>query len=60
MGGLEESSNYSSEVFSIGFTVLSAALQQNLEELYNIQSFKFNFEKADEHLRRWRNNTDYS
>lgn len=60
MGGLEDSSNYSSEVFSIGFTVLSAAVQENFEELYNTKNYKFNFEKADQHLHQWRNNTDYS
>lgn len=43
MGGLEDTTNYHSEIFSIGLTVLSAATLTDFTDLYNIKTFQFNF-----------------
>ena len=46
MGINEEGNNYSSEVFSIGLTVLSAAMLEDFLRLYDIKSYKFNSNEA--------------
>jgi hypothetical protein len=41
MGTNEDSSSSSSEIFSIGLTVLSAAMLEDFLKLYNIKNYKF-------------------
>jgi hypothetical protein len=47
MGGIEDLSDHTSEVFSIGLTVLSAAKLMDFSNLYNIKLKKFAFAKAN-------------
>lgn len=42
MGKVEDSSNFDSEVFSIGFTVLSAGTLEDFLKLYNTRTYRFN------------------
>lgn len=60
MGTMEDSSNYSSEVFSIGLTVLSAAMLEDFLTLYDVKSYKFNAVEAGKYLDEWRSNNVYS
>jgi hypothetical protein len=60
MGTMEDSSNFSSEVFSIGLTVLSAAMLEDFLKLYDIKAHKFNAEEATILLNEWKSNTVYS
>ena len=60
MGNLEENQNYNAEVFSIGLTVLSAAMLEDFTHLYNTKTYRFNSEEASELLNEWRANTVYS
>lgn len=41
MGTNEDAANSYSEMFSIGFTILSAAMLEDFLKLYNIKTYKF-------------------
>lgn len=60
MGTNEDTSGYTSEMFSIGFTILSAAMLEDFLRLYNIKSYKFDTVEASNLLNEWRSNTVYS
>lgn len=60
MGSNEDSSSYASEMFSIGFTVLSAAMLEDFLRLYNLKTYKFDTTEATSLLDEWRSNTVYS
>jgi hypothetical protein len=60
MGTNEDSSGSSSEIFSIGLTVLSAAMLEDFLKLYNIKTYKFDTNEATILLNEWKSNTVYS
>ena len=60
MGNMDDSSSFSAEVFSIGLTVLSAAMLDDFLRLYNTKQYSFNSQEATSLLNEWRSNTVYS
>jgi hypothetical protein len=50
LGGMDDIKNYSSEMFSIGMTILNAAMLNDFTEIYDVKKFKFKFDEASEHL----------
>lgn len=60
MSSLEDVHSFNSEVFSIGFTVLSAGMLEDFLRLYDTKSFRFNATEAEGLLEEWRTNTVYS
>lgn len=60
LGGMDDIKNYSSEMFSIGMTILNAAMLNDFTEIYDVKKFKFKFDEASEDLQQWRDNTVYS
>lgn len=60
MGTNEDTSGYTSEMFSIGFTILSAAMLEDFLRLYNIKNYKFDTVEATNLLNEWKSNTVYS
>lgn len=60
MGNMEDTSSYNAEVFSIGLTVLSAAMLDDFLRLYNVKQYHFDANEATALLNEWRSNTVYS
>lgn len=60
MGTLEDSHNRQGEVFSIGLTVLSAAMLEDFLHLYNPKSYRFDTQECTALLDEWKSNTVYS
>jgi hypothetical protein len=54
MGTLEDSNSYQGEVFSIGLTLLSAAMLQDFLRLYNTKTYKFDLQEANAALNEWK------
>jgi len=50
LGGMDDLKNYQSEVFSIGMTILSAAMLCDFEDVYDLKKMKFKYESANEYL----------
>lgn len=50
LGGMDDLKNYQSEVFSIGMTILSAAMLCDFEDIYDLKKMKFKYESANEYL----------
>jgi len=57
---MEDSGSFSSEVFSIGLTILSAAMLKDFLILYDIKSYEFNIKEATSLLNEWKTNKNYS
>ena len=47
-------------MFSIGMTILNAAMLVDFNQVYDVKKFKFKFDLATEYLQEWRLNTVYS
>ncbi len=60
LGGMDDVKNYQAEMFSIGMTILSAALLSDFNDIYDIKKMKFRYEEANEYLNEWRTNNLYS
>lgn len=65
MGGVEDRTNFNSEVFSIGLTVLSAGMLTDFASLYpsksaTSKSFQFDLEEGNHCLNEWKSNRIYS
>lgn len=60
MGGMDDISNYKSEMFSLGMTILSAAMLTDFSDVYDVKKFKFRYDEMNDYLHEWRNNTEYS
>ena len=60
MGSNEDTNSWPSEMFSIGFTVLSAAMLEDFLRLYNLKSYRFDTTEATNLLNEWKSNTVYS
>lgn len=60
LGGMDDINNFQSEMFSIGMTVLSAALLTDFSNIYDVKKFKFNYEVATNCLEQWKTNDTYS
>ena len=45
LGGMDDVANFQSEMFSIGMTILSAALLTDFKNIYDVKKFKFRFEE---------------
>jgi hypothetical protein len=50
---IDNKGNYKSEVFSIGATVLSAALLDNLQDLYDYKNLAFSEEIFKKKINQW-------
>lgn len=57
---MEDTLNFSSEVFSIGLTVLSSAMLQDFFVLYDIKNLEFNRKQAECFYSEWIHNEIYS
>ena len=44
LGGMDDVSNYQSEMFSLGLTILGAAMLTNFNSVYDVKKFKFRYE----------------
>jgi hypothetical protein len=44
LGGMDDLKNYQSEIFSIGLTILSAAMLQDFNDIYDNKKFKFKYD----------------
>lgn len=60
LGGMDDINNFQSEMFSIGMTILSAALLTDFSNVYDIKKFKFNYDAATDYLEQWKANDTYS
>lgn len=60
MGSNEDAAGWASEMFSIGLTVLSAAMLEDFLKLYNLKSYRFDSNEATILLNEWKSNTVYS
>jgi serine/threonine protein kinase len=60
MGSNEDTNSWPSEMFSIGLTVLSAAMLEDFLRLYNLKGFRFDTAEATNLLNEWKSNTVYS
>ena len=60
LGGMDDIYNFQSEMFSIGMTVLSAALLTDFSNVYDVKKFKFNYEVATNYIEQWKTNDTYS
>lgn len=60
MGSNEDAAGWASEMFSIGLTVLSAAMLEDFLRLYNLKTYRFDTAEATALLDEWRSNTVYS
>ncbi len=60
MGTLEDVNSCQGEIFSIGLTVLSAAMLEDFLPLYNTKTYRFDSGKCTVLLNEWRSNTVYS
>ncbi len=47
-------------MFSIGMTILSAALLTDFSDIYDVKKLKFLYDQANENLIEWKTNTIYS
>ena len=57
---MDDPKNYQSEMFSIGMTILGAALLTDFTDIYDVKKFKFRYDEANDYLHEWRINTTYS
>ena len=46
MGNMEDPSSFNAEVFSIGLTVLSAAMLDDFLRLYDVKHYRFDAQEA--------------
>lgn len=60
LGGMDDINNFQSEMFSIGMTILSAALLTDFSNVYDVKKLKFNYEVATSYLEKWKTNDTYS
>ena len=60
LGQLDNSANTQSEVFSIGATILSAGILQDLADLYDYSSWTFSAEKLSAKTLLWLEQQQYS
>ncbi len=47
LGGMDDVKNYQAEMFSIGMTILSAALLSDFGDIYDLKKMKFRYEEAN-------------
>lgn len=56
LGGMDDVKNSQPEMFSIGMTILSAALLTDFSDVYDVKKFRFKYDQAGEYLYEWRTN----
>ena len=59
-GKTEGDENSNSEIFSVGLTVLSAALLEDFSSLYNLKNYSFDFQKLNQKLDEFKISSKFS